>query len=146
MENANKIISFILGLIVVVVFIAIVTGKFNLGKKIKTLSKVTPTTTPKVTPKVTPEVTKKVTITYPSNTQAKTAAPQGYNQQKTQPAPAQKKAVTSTGNYQAKGTATDIYGNSVSNIPNTGAPTLLLPTAFSLLAGGTFLKRLSRKK
>jgi len=48
MDNFNKLFSFILGLIVVVVFFAVLTGKINFSNKINPLSgfnKVTPTPT-----------------------------------------------------------------------------------------------------
>lgn len=60
MDNLNKTISFVLGLVVVLVFLAILTGRFNLKNKLPFLSgKTTPT--PKVT--VTPIPTGKITPT-----------------------------------------------------------------------------------
>ncbi len=47
MDNFNKIISFVLGLVVVIVFFAVVTGRINFKKGIPSLS-VSPTAT--VTP------------------------------------------------------------------------------------------------
>ena len=51
MEGFNKTISFILGLVVVVVFIAVLSGRINLGKKFTvpklfSTSKTTPTPSP----------------------------------------------------------------------------------------------------
>lgn len=53
MENLNKVLSFALGLVVVVVFLAIISGKIDLRKKIPLLSgkttektSLTPTPTP----------------------------------------------------------------------------------------------------
>jgi hypothetical protein len=120
MDNANKIISFVLGLVVVIVFILLITGKLSVGKKLQTLfkAKVTPTVTPSATP--TPQADKKITINYPN-------------------------AKTGTSNtYQANG-SNQIAGKNLSNIPNTGAPTFLLPFAFSVLAGGTFLRKTGKK-
>jgi hypothetical protein len=143
MDNVNRIISFILGLIVVVVFIAIVAGKFNLGK-IKTLtkSKTTPTVTPKLN-KI-PVVSQRVTITYPD--QRKTTYSGSYNSA-SQPTPTQVKikVVPSVSyGYQAKST-TQITENDLSTIPNTGSPTFMLPLAFSMLVGGAFLKKYTAK-
>ena len=53
MDNLNKTVSFVLGLVVVLVFLAIVTGRLNLKNKLPLLSgKVSPT--PKVTVTTTP--------------------------------------------------------------------------------------------
>lgn len=52
MESFNKILSFVIGLVVVVVFLAIISGKINIGKKFSSgvplfgLNKTTPTPTP----------------------------------------------------------------------------------------------------
>jgi hypothetical protein len=124
MDNLNKIISFVLGLIVVVVFIAIVTGRFKLGTGLKNIAKtkITPTVTATVTP--TPTTTRKIVVITPS---------------------VQKSTNTyKTANGQVK--VTQITGNGVSTIPNTGAPTLLLPAAFSMLAAGSFLRKKANKK
>ena len=43
MDSFNKIISFVLGLVVVVVFLAVISGRLNLGSK-----KASPTPTPTV--------------------------------------------------------------------------------------------------
>lgn len=48
MDNFNKIISFVLGLVVVIVFLAVITGRFNIRKSFQGLgqqTKVTPTPT-----------------------------------------------------------------------------------------------------
>ncbi|OGK24065.1 hypothetical protein A3C25_05120 [Candidatus Roizmanbacteria bacterium RIFCSPHIGHO2_02_FULL_38_11] len=48
MDNFNRIVSFVLGLIVVIVFLAIVTGRFNIGNRTKNLggqTKISPTPT-----------------------------------------------------------------------------------------------------
>ncbi len=46
MDSFNKIISFILGLVVVVVFLAVITGRLNLGKRFSSLSSSTISPTP----------------------------------------------------------------------------------------------------
>lgn len=49
MDSFNKVISFILGLVVVLVFVAVITGKINFKKGLPTLANVTPTVTPSPT-------------------------------------------------------------------------------------------------
>ena len=49
MDNFNKIVSFVLGLVVVIVFLAVITGRFNIRKSFQGfggLVKVTPTLIP----------------------------------------------------------------------------------------------------
>jgi hypothetical protein len=137
MDSVNKVISFILGLIVVVVFIAIVTGKFKLGNNLKNLSKVK--VSPTVTVKTSPTPTSYKVVNYNSG---KTATPTPVKTTK------QTNGYTSTG-YQAYNSNAEskiTANNNLSTIPNTGAPTFLIPSALSMLAGGAFLKKLSRKK
>ena len=52
MDSFNKVISFVLGLVVVIVFFAVVTGKINFGGGLPSFSKEsgTPTTTQSPTP------------------------------------------------------------------------------------------------
>ncbi len=101
----NRIISFILGLVVVVVFLAIITGRFNI-RGVSFLSK-----KPSVTP--TPTQTKKpissITIkpTMPVNRYQTTKTP--------------------------------------GSIPSTGLPTEVLPFLLSGLAGGIYLKKITKK-
>lgn len=47
MDSFNKVISFVLGLVVVLVFLAVVTGKLNLKGKSTSTSNITPTPTQK---------------------------------------------------------------------------------------------------
>jgi len=72
MDSFNKVISFVLGLVVVVVFLAIISGKINIGKKIiglKTVLTPTPTTTQK-----TPSA-QKTTVPVATNNQYNKQAP-----------------------------------------------------------------------
>lgn len=51
MDSLNKTVSFVLGLVVVLVFLAVITGRLNLKNKIPLLSgKTSPTPTVKITP------------------------------------------------------------------------------------------------
>lgn len=114
MDNTNKIISFVLGLIVVVVFLIIITGRLNLKKiNFLPLSKATPTA------KLTPTPTPKFTSLNPGSSQ-------NYNN-----------------NYGSGSAGSGTYSpyNGMTTIPATGAPTILLPVALSSLLGGIFLRR-----
>jgi len=76
MDNFNKVLSFILGLVVVIVFFAVLTGRINLKKNFRFLSaKTSPTPQTKITP--TPVST--VTISNTSSTQSTTS----YNRYQT---------------------------------------------------------------
>jgi hypothetical protein len=73
MDSFNKIISFVLGLVVVIVFFAVITGRINFRKGLPSLStplSVTPTQTPAGNKTMTPAPTQKagstVTNTYGS--------------------------------------------------------------------------------
>ncbi len=57
MDNLNRTISFILGLVVVIVFLAFITGRLNLKSRLPILGGPTVTSTAKVTPTVTPPLT-----------------------------------------------------------------------------------------
>ncbi|MBI2641720.1 hypothetical protein HYW87_03960, partial [Candidatus Roizmanbacteria bacterium] len=57
MDNFNKILSFVLGLVVVIVFIAVITGRLNLRNRLARVSGVSPT------PKQSPTPTRNVYIT-----------------------------------------------------------------------------------
>ena len=80
MDNFNKVVSFVLGLVVIVVFLAIITGRFRLGNTLTNLTKrnVTATPTPsKKNPTPTRVVSKnqkKTPITY-NQYQAPTSIP-----------------------------------------------------------------------
>lgn len=126
MEQFNKALSFVLGLIVVAVFIVIASGKINL-KNIKfpiakTTTKAVPSPTP--TPKKTP-----VTTGTTSNAQTGTNTQQNANYH----------------SYASNGTTKG--GAPVpSSIPNTGVPIVLFPTLMSSLSAGIFLRFSGKKR
>lgn len=138
MDQFNKAISFILGLVVVAVFIAIASGRINLSGKLPFSSKstITPTPTPVV------QVKQKQTSLFGNLF--------NFNKQKVTPTPTvtPKKAVPTTtiiGNNKGdvnNSTEYHKYSNieNVSSIPDTG-PALLFPLAFSSLLGGIYLKK-----
>jgi len=110
MDSANRIISFVLGLVVVTVFLAVITGKFKLNSlaflPFAAKTTITPTPTP------TPKTTVISSVSVPSSKE-ENAIYQPYNQKTT----------------------------NLKSIPNTGAPTILLPIAISSFLGGIFLKK-----
>ena len=130
MDSFNKVISFVLGLVVVLVFFAVITGKINLKSKTNQASKstVTPTTTQKnsggffgffksASPTPTP-TQKPSSITINTNTNENNV----YKQ-----------------NSQSSKSST------AKSIPSTGLPTLFIPILFSGLAGGSFLRKVGKK-
>lgn len=129
MENINKVISFILGFIIVVVFLLILSGRFRLQNRIPFIGRKTPTVTPSKAP--TPTRVQVRTVTVQPTHAPGAAGSQQYN-----------------GGNGGNGSGYVAYNNqgnsplnNVNQIPNTGAPTLLLPFAVSAFAGGVFLKR-----
>ena len=113
MDNFNKIVSFVLGLVVVIVFLAIITGKFNPRKGIQSLTlkgKLTPTPTLSVKSYLSP---------------SPTPASFALNQ-------------TNTNTYNR---TNSVSTKTPTSIPATGSPTMLIPTLFSTLSLGIFLKK-----
>ena len=128
MESFNKVLYFILGLVVVLVFIIVFTGRLNLGKTFRPLAGTTPTPTPKVTDqkgflsffgagKATPTPTPKAGATPTPTVQMNQ---QAGNQQ-----------MTSKG-----GTVTKVQ-----TIPATGSPAHILFLAIPTLLSGFALRR-----
>jgi len=120
MDSFNKVISFVLGLVVVLVFFAVVTGKINLKSKTSSASSLTPTPVqknsggffgffkPNITPTPTPTFKPSpVTINTGSNNVYKTSPPK--------------------------------------SIPSTGLPTIFIPILLSGLAGGSLLRKAGKK-
>lgn len=72
MDSFNKIVSFVLGLVVVIVFLAVITGRFNVKKSFQGFgqTKVSPTPTVILArlPTVTPAPTNQVLVTNNTNT------------------------------------------------------------------------------
>lgn len=136
MEQFNKALSFILGLVVVVIFIAVATGKINLKGKLGP----TPTGSSKITPTVSPSktITLKQTTQKAQTTQTNTTA---QKQKTTKQAAAKPTTIPINPNYHRYGQSS----GTVATIPNTG-PELLLPLALSSLLGGSLLKRFVGKK
>jgi hypothetical protein len=68
MDSFNKIISFILGLVVVVVFFAVVTKKLDLGKGLLNFNKTSGKTTVSLSPTPTPKSISTIKINTNNNT------------------------------------------------------------------------------
>lgn len=120
----NKLISFGLGLIVVVVFLAVVTGKINLGKNVA-----------KLTGKNSPTPTKtKTTINKEIN---------NYKDSSSKITPVSSLVVQDTKNKTYDAYQTE--EKAPSTIPATGAPTLLIPLFLSGIGGGVLLKKIGKR-
>ncbi len=114
MDGINKIISFVLGLIVVAIFLVIISGRLQLGKKFFTASRGSATTsTPKQnTPTVAPSVKVTAKPTGRTIAQNKTLSP------------------------------TKTVGN-VKTIPNTGPDSLMTMLMVSAVVAGIGLWKMS---
>ena len=116
MDSFNKVISFVLGLVVVLVFLAVVTGKLNLKSK------------------------------PPSTSASKTTGffNFGGSSPTPTPIPTQKPStVTVTG---IRGNNLYKQNSQIpKSIPATGLPTLFIPMLLSGLVGGNFLRKTDKK-
>jgi len=115
MENFNKLISFILGLVVVIVFLLIISGKIDLRKKL--ITKKTTTIIENNSLTLTPTPIIKKTITEVSLT-------------------------TQTNKYQEQSTKkTTVDKPFTKEIPATGSPTIFIPFVFSTLSLGFLINK-----
>ncbi len=116
MDSFNRIVSFVLGLVVVLVFFAVVTGKLKLpGKLAGVAAKPTPTPTQSVNPT-------------PISSLTINGSPEK--------AP--------LGSFYK--TQTNNVSNKTSSIPSTGLPTLFIPSLLAGGLGGSFLRKSGKKK
>lgn len=126
MEQFNKALSFILGLVVVAVFIIVASGKFN----IKGLNLAKSVSKAKITPTVTPTPAKKITTTLNKTTVNKTSNSTSNTQVTKQVDP----------NFHS------YSGSSVpTSIPNTGVPIVMFPLLGTSLLTGILMKRSQKK-
>jgi len=113
MDSFNKVLSFVLGLVVVIVFFAVLTGRINLKKNFPFIASQTSSTTKKeITP--TPTPISSVVVSSSNSTQNQ---PNSYYNR-----------------YQTP-------GKTPATIPSTGSPTLLLPFFISTFGVGIYLKK-----
>ena len=127
MENFNRILSFIIGLVVVVVIVAVIANRINLGKRVSTLSQ----SFKKVSPTPTKVSDKDLEIPYQSSSPTPSPTPKIVVSNK-----------TSDGTYQTKGGLTTTQPK---KIPSTGAPTLLIPLSLAGAFIGGKLKNSGKK-
>ncbi len=134
MDSFNKIISFILGLIVVVVLLVILTGRFNLREKFLPLKDTTNVTSKsgKTTPTPTPKGGTAVAEVIPTIVQVTPGQTGTYEYHSYS---------TPVSQLNATGSATTKGGVPLAAIPKTGAETALIPFALSSLAAGIYLRR-----
>jgi len=111
MDSFNKVLSFILGLVVVIVFFAVLTGRINLKNNFPFMSaKTSPASKAEVTP------TPVSTVTISNVNQSSAQSTKSYNR------------------YQNN-------IKTPSTIPSTGSPTFLLPFFISTLGAGIYLRK-----
>lgn len=121
MDSFNKVISFVLGLVVVLVFFAVVTGKINLKSKTNPTSNTTVSATP---------------------IQKNNEGLFGLFKSKTTPTPSPtKKPFTIVTSNTAENNVYGKYNQIPQSIPSTGLPILFLPSLLVGLAGGSFLRK-----
>lgn len=117
-SSFNKIISFVLGLIVVIVFFAIITGRININRNIPFFSRRTSSITPTLTPTPQSTIVSSVTIEDRKSDNMKNKYQEANNKYLT--TENQKKPTT---------------------IPAAGLPTFFVPLMFIGFLGGYFLKK-----
>lgn len=119
MEGLNKIIFLVLGLIAVIIFFAVLTGRINLKGKLPTFS----------------DIGKKVNST-PTPTVSKTEPTTVYKRNSINPTPNNQ---SYTKNNQTKNPT-----KTITSIPATGVPVLFLTAAFALLGAGIVISSFRR--
>jgi len=135
MEQFNKALSFILGLVVVAVFIIFASGKFN----IKGLSIPKASTAITGAPNTTPQPTSKPWFS--------------FSQPKVTPTPTTIKAIAQNINSSNKGSTQAQNQNYHSytsvgtpqSIPNTGVPIVMFPLLGTSLLSGIFIKKSGKR-
>jgi len=118
MDNFNKLFSFVLGLIVVVVFFAVLTGRINFKNKF------VPLTSFNSSNKTTP-------------TPTKSAGNSNLNKKIVSSLEVENQSLASS--YKNYSSPSGL--NNLKSIPSTGSETFLLPLMFSGLIGGFSLRR-----
>jgi hypothetical protein len=167
MEQFNKALSFILGLVVVAVFIVVASGKFSFKGLALPKSKITGNITPTVTPKLTPKPTSKPWFSFGQPTAKPTVTPKltpkptskpwfSFGTQPTAiPSPTAKPTMPfakrfTTDTMVVPNTVDPNYhsylgSSSPTSIPNTGVPIVLFPLFGTSLLSGIFIKSAGKK-
>ena len=131
MDSFNKVISFVLGLVVVLVFFAVVTGKINLKSKTGTTS----TTKTAISPTSAPKSNGGFFGFLKSNNPTPTPTQK----------PASSITINTSENNVYKQNNQVAQQSNAKSIPSTGLPTLFLPLLFSGLIGGSILRKVGKK-
>jgi len=145
MDQFNKALSFILGLVVVAVFIIVASGKINLkGITLPKSQATTGTVTPTVTPIQTPQPTGRPWFAFfgppaAAPTPLPTALP-------TPTIIPQTAGLATGGSTQNPNYHSYSATNTPASIPNTGVPIALFPLLGSSLLTGIFLKKTGKKE
>ena len=136
MESFNKVLYFILGLVVVLVFIIVFTGRLNLSKNFKPLANISPAPTPKVLPK-------KGFFSFFGGGQGSTPTPTPTVKPTAIPTPAQ----TNPGQYMPQPHPNNqkqpVLTGQTKSIPATGSPIEILYLAVPTLSAGLYLRKRS---
>jgi len=134
MEQFNKALSFILGLVVVAVFIVVASGKFNI--KGVNLSKTNTTTG--IQPTITPKPTSKPWFSWSKPVVTPTAKP--TIKPTNQPTTITQVYTNTDPNYHSySGT------NTLTSIPSTGIPIVLFPLFGTSLLTGIFMRKTGKR-
>jgi len=144
MEQVNKLLSFILGIVVVAVFIVIASGKINL-KGISFFPKTTTNITPTPSIYTTPKPTSKPWFSF-LNKPTTTPTPKPTRK----PIPTQKTIGNNNSSSQQQNKLDPNYHSySITQvpvvIPNTGLPLVIFPLFGTSLLTGIFIKKAGKK-
>lgn len=145
MSGISRFISFVIGLIVLILLFVLIANRFNANKN-TVAAKTTPTVTPVVTQqaksggfdffglfrKNTPTPSPTPTLTFAQQMDSTMGNVNGTSDQLGNPNP--KTTISPANGYQA---------NNLKTTPKTGAETLLLPLASAAFAAGMWLRRKS---
>lgn len=152
MEQFNKALSFILGLVVVAVFIVVASGKFNFAGISAPKSKLTGSITPSVTPIVSPKPTSKPWFSFGQSTVKPTVKPTAKPTSKpstTFASAFKKSSIRVPTQSQTKQADPNYHSYSGSNaptsIPNTGVPIVLFPLFGTSLLTGVFMRKSGKR-
>jgi hypothetical protein len=133
MDSFNKVISFVLGLVVVLVFFAVATGKINLRSKSISAIKTSPSPTPITTQKNNDGFFAFLKPKSPTLTPVPTKTISSIT------------INTKDNKVYKLDTVQVVQNQNVKSIPSTGLPTVFIPILLSGLTGGAFLRKAGRK-
>lgn len=142
MGSFNKVLSFVLGLVVVVVFLIVLGTRIDVTKSLLSLRDNNTTQKTKTTISAVPTPSKTIeqkgffaTLFGGKSTVTPTTTPQTMRVQQTTP--------NQTTQQNAVQTQPETTQSTATTIPKTGAPTFLISTLLSALGAGMYLRRRS---